>query len=405
MRPRTAAWPARLGIGRPALNKVLFVSYGAFDCNSAGHIAGFAGELKRRGLAVGVCGRDRIFNVHAFGPAPFEFFTVQDLSSDPKGVIGFDGRFEPARTAMICWTPRKLARQAVARVSRQHGVPYIVHLEDNEDHLSRLRFAAGRLGEEAEVKDRAERTALLYGAMGASIIEQRLAETLPPDLPSLLLEPGVDMGQFETPLAPHRRATLLRMAGATPEATVIVYPGNIHRANLDEMVELYRAVALLRERGREVVLIKTGQDDVSVAEPLGFDPRNHGVLTLGQVERPFLIELMKCADLFIQPGAPGPFNDFRLPSKLPEFLAVGRPVILPKANVGLRLRHGVDALLLERGTADEIMGLVDAVMADPSLAKRLGLNGQAFARRTYRWDRQGRKLADFLVGLHGSRPK
>ena len=398
-----AAGLRRLGIGRPALRKVLFVSYGSFDCNSAGHIAGFARELKGRGFAVGVCGRDRIGSVHAFGPAAFEFFTVQDLASDPKGVIGFDGRFEPERTAMVCWTPRKVARQATAKVSRLHGVPYIVHFEDNEDHLSRLRFADGRMGEEAEAKDHAERAVLLAGAMGASIIEQRLAETLPADLPTELLEPGVDMAPFESPLGPNRRATMLRLAGASPSSTVMVYPGNIHRANLDEMVELYRAVALLRERGRDVVLIKTGQDDVSVAEPLGFDPRNHGVLTLGQVERPFLIELMKCADLFIQPGAPGPFNDYRLPSKLPEFMAVGRPVILPKTNVGLRLRHGVDALLLERGTAEEMVGLVEAVMADPSLATRLGLNGQAFARRTYRWDRQGRKLAEFLVRLHRSR--
>ena len=403
MSPRTAAWPGRLGIGRPALNKVLFVSYGPFDCNSAGHIAGFAGELTGRGFAVGVCGRDRIYNVHAFGPAPFEFFTVQDLASDPRGVMGFDGRFEPERTAMVCWTPRKLARQAVAKVARLHGVPYIVHLEDNEDHLSRLRFAAGRMGEEAEAKDRAERTALLYGAMGASVIEQRLAETLPPDLPSVLLEPGVDMAQFEATLGPHRRATILRLAGASPEATVIVYPGNIHRVNVADMAGLYGAVRLLRERGREVVLIKTGKDDEQVSAAAGLGAQSPGVLTLGQVERSMLVDLLRCADVFVQPGAPGPFNDYRLPSKLPEFMATGRPMILPKTNVGLRLRHGVDALLLERGTAEEIIGLVEAVMADPALALRLGRNGQAFARRTYRWDRQGRKLADFLVGLHRSR--
>ncbi len=390
----------RLGRG-PSLNKVIFVSYGAFDCNSAGHIAGFARELIGRGLKVGVCGRDQILNVHAFGPAPFEFFTLQELTRDPEGVIGFDGRFEPARTAMVCWTPRKTSRRVVAKVARQHGVPYVVHFEDNEDHLSELRFAA--LRDDTAQTDRTERAALLEGAMGATIIEGRLKEVLPPGLPSLLLEPGVEFGQFETPLGPYRRATILRMAGASPDASVIVYPGNIHRANLDEMVELYRAMALLRERGRQVVLLKTGHDDVSPAEPLGFDPRNVGVVSLGQVERPFLIELLKCADLFVQPGAPGPFNDYRLPSKLPEFMAVGRPIILPKTNVGLRLRHGVDALLLERGTADEIAGLVEAVLADPSLATRLALNAQAFARKTYRWDRQGRKLADFLARLHRSR--
>ena len=108
---------------------------------------------------------------------------------------------------------------------------------------------------------------------------------------------------------------------------------------------------------------------------------------------------MKCADLFVQPGAPGAFNDFRLPSKLPEFLAVGRPVVLPAANVGLRLRDGEQALLLRTGAPEEIAAKVEALLADPALAARLGRAGQAFARDAWRWDVQGRKLADLLERL------
>ena len=74
--------------------------------------------------------------------------------------------------------------------------------------------------------------------------------------------------------------------------------------------------------------------------------RERGIVTLGRVDRPFLIDLLKSADVFVQPGRPGPFNDYRLPSKLPEFMAVGRPIILPATNVGLRLRPGVEAMLL-----------------------------------------------------------
>ena len=73
------------------------------------------------------------------------------------------------------------------------------------------------------------------------------------------------------------------------------------------------------------------------------------MIALGQVERRLLIDLLKSADLFVQPGRPGPFNDYRLPSKLPEFMAVGRPIVLPFANVGTRLRDGVDAMLLREG--------------------------------------------------------
>ncbi len=180
---------------------------------------------------------------------------------------------------------------------------------------------------------------------------------------------------------------------------MIVYPGNIHRANASEMTELYKAVRMVREKGRQLVLIKTGADDIDMAARLGFAPADAGILELGLVERPFLLDLIKCADLFVQPGSPGPFNDYRLPSKLPEFMAVGRPVLLPRTNVGLRLRHGRDALRLEIGSPEEIAAGVETVLSDPKMAAELGRNAQAFARRTYVWSRQGEKLLGFLREL------
>jgi glycosyltransferase involved in cell wall biosynthesis len=373
----------------PALEKVVFVGYGPFDCNSGGHIAGFAGELARLGYAVGVAGRDGVAGAYAFGPPAFEMFTLQDLARDPIGTIGFDGTFAPERTMLVCWTPRKASRRAVVKARRKRPIPYVVHFEDNEELLSGLRTGA-------EDDDPEDRRAFVAGAAGATLIEPRLGELLPPGLPSLVLEPGVDFGLFGAPLPPHRRATLLRAAGVAPDAAVLVYPGNIHRANQEEMFALYRALKLLNGRGRRLALIKTGKDDPGITGGLGFDPAEAGVVEMGVVPRPFLVELLKCADLFVQPGAPGPFNDYRLPSKVPEFMAVGRPLVLPAANVGLRLRDGVDALLLRRGTPDEIAARVAAILDDPALAARLAGNAQAFARRTWRWDVQGRKLARFL---------
>src|SRR4051812_30022541 len=99
----------------PAPTKVVFVSYGPFDCNSGGHIAGFASELTRLGLAVAVCAREPIGGAYAFGPPPFEFFNLDDLVADPAGVIGFDGTFDPAATMMIGWTPRKPVRRALTK--------------------------------------------------------------------------------------------------------------------------------------------------------------------------------------------------------------------------------------------------------------------------------------------------
>ena len=139
------------------LKKAVFVCYGGFDCNSAGHIAGFAAELARHGLAVAVCGRDHVLEAYAFGPPAFEFFTLGDLRRDPHGVIGFDGAVDAAATVMICWTPRKASRVPTLKVARALGVPYIVHFEDNEDHLSALRFGEDAAAAASSPKRRALR--------------------------------------------------------------------------------------------------------------------------------------------------------------------------------------------------------------------------------------------------------
>ena len=60
------------------------------------------------------------------------------------------------------------------------------------------------------------------------------------------------------------------------------------------------------------------------------------------------------ADVLVQPGRLDDFNGYRFPSKLPEFFAMGRPVILPATNIGLRIEDGKDALLAYRGDAIEL---------------------------------------------------
>ena len=176
---------------------------------------------------------------------------------------------------------------------------------------------------------------------------------------------------------------------------MLVYPGNVHRANLEEVGRLYDAVVLLRGRGCDVALVRTGTDHVKSKE-LSHKGKVAGVTALGQVARPFLIELMKAADIFVQPGTPGPFNDFRLPSKLPEFMAVGRPIVLPATNVGTRMRHGEDALLLREGSAEEIAAAVERILSDSELAARLASNARAFAAANFDWEKQAGKLEVFL---------
>ena len=101
------------------------------------------------------------------------------------------------------------------------------------------------------------------------------------------------------------------------------------------------------------------------------------------------------ADAYVQPGAPGDFNRYRLPSKLPEFLAMGRPVVLPACNLGNELTDRENAMLLREGDALEIAARLEELMDDRELAGRLGRGARQFALEHLSWPRNAERLADF----------
>jgi glycosyltransferase involved in cell wall biosynthesis len=268
------------------------------------------------------------------------------------------------------FTPRAPVRNLTLDLVRRWGCRYVVHLEDNELAVQ----AAVTTGYDA-----ASVRAFLDHAAGVTTVIERLLEVKPDHLPSAVIWPGYDRRLDVDTRSPEAvRADV----GLEKDELAIVYPGNVHEANVEEVRSLYQAVELMRAAGRDLVLVKSGWTDVSSSRL----PRlGHGLRDVGWIARERVFELLRAADILIQPGAPGPFNDYRFPSKLPEFLASARPVVLPRTNVGLHLENGVEAMLLERGDSDEISEKVSLLADDPELRRTLGERGRAFALRELQW--------------------
>src|SRR5262249_55870210 len=161
----------------------------------------------------------------------------------------------------------------------------------------------------------------------------------------------IDSERFRPDLVPPATREAL---GLDEDDFVLVYHGTVHYANGHEMLSLYLAVKLLQRRGRPVRLVRLGDTNIAGPDPRAFRALMDGVVELGTVPWREIAAHLALADAFVQPGAPDDFNRYRLPSKLPEFLAMGRPVVLPHCNIGNDLADGENALLLERGDADEI---------------------------------------------------
>ena len=362
---------------------ILFVNYGDFTTNSLNHIAGFANALCLRGHACTVAvpgGKDSFAAVREplFTPA-----TYAELLLKPAAFP--DGR--PA-DLIHAWTPREGVRKFVLAYQTRAAARLIVHLEDNEEHL--LEAWTGR--PLAELRDRLDAELLdaqqaglphpvryrnlLRLADGVTVIVDALRRFVPAGPPVQLLPPGVDFTLYQPQ---PRDPALVRELGLRGYEKVLVYTGSRTFANEPEIRDLYAAVRLLNQQGRPTRLVRTGFNSPEFEAGFAADFKDV-VIDLGFVDKARLPRLLALADVLVQPGRPGPFNDCRLPSKLPEFLAMARPVVLPATNVAALMTDGHDALFLRTGTPEEIAAACGRVFADADLAERLGRGALAFAR-------------------------
>jgi glycosyltransferase involved in cell wall biosynthesis len=418
---RALAWSDRVQAGRPVRDiapkpappvgaerrpivNVVLVSHCDFTGNSALHVYAVASELYARGRSPVVVVPENAESVDDVGRPPFPVMTYREARA---GALAFpDGR---GPDLVHAFTPREIVRRLTVDLVRMYGCRYIVHLEDNEDAV--VSAELGGVGVEAlrrlpvPVLDRVigpRRFNPLRGqrfvehAAGVTVVVERLLELVPPHLPRAVVGAGFD----EAVLSPRRPRDEVRAElRLSPGDVAIVYTGNIHRVNLEDVRSLYAAVAALRRDGQPVVLVRTGW---SSPETVDLPQLGDGLRELGWVPRSAIPELLAAADVLVQPGGPGVFNDYRFPSKLPEFLAAGKPVVLPRTNVGLELRDGEDALVIERGDADEIRDAVVRLAADPGLRRRIGESGRAFALRELGWTRSVDRVEELYDEIAGA---
>jgi glycosyltransferase involved in cell wall biosynthesis len=366
---------------------VLLVSHCDFAGNSALHVYSVATQLAKRGFAPTVCVPANQDTVLAVGTPSFPVLTYHQVLAAARSN-------SPAFDLVHAWTPREHVRKLTLEVAALARCPYIVHLEDNERVLTGDEFP-GLSYEDlrrlpAPVLDRLispwrahplRDTPFLEGAAGMTVIVEALLAFRPAATPAVVLWPG-----FDEQIVDSRRDgwALRRKLAPSPDTVLVLYTGNIHQSNAREVESLYLAVLLLRRAGVPARLIKTGWNLASLESLEGLD-LSDCVTDLGFVSRERVGELLAIADVLVQPGSPNDFNDYRFPSKLPDFLASGKPVILPRTNIGLHLRDGVEALLLDRGDPGEIVDKVLMLLREPALAARLGEAGRAFARTHLTW--------------------
>lgn len=378
---------------------ILFVNHHSLDSNSGIHIFNLANQLIRFGVDCSVCVPGDKESVANVGTPLFKVFDFNELIQK-KQLHHID--------LIHAWTPREIVRKMTEQLAEQYHCPYVVHLEDNEDALlqaqtglpiSQLRdreFLRRRHIIRPHMADPIRYREFLSASQGVSVIMDTLLEFSPAGKPCQVIWAGYD-DQLDWEQAPD--IDFRDALGIDGAEYIIVYTGNVHQANHREVFSLYLAVGLLNRRGIRTRLVRTGRNFIPLTDEDTWNEFKGHVIELGVLPRRELPRLLSIADVLVQPGRSDIFNDYRFPSKLPEYLASGKPVLLPAANIGRFLQDGEECILLKEGTAIELASLLEKILPDRELRLKLGTAGQQFAERNLRWYISAQKLHTFYLEL------
>jgi glycosyltransferase involved in cell wall biosynthesis len=377
------------------VSNILFALYHDFSANSAVHVHNFANQLAALGHSTAVAIPEDTDRGAGLGEQNYSIERFDQVAGDWSHVFanGHPPDFVHA------WTPRENVRLFCEKLAGLCDFSLFVHLEDNEELILEVnlgtpfhKLASSRSAEFPQnLSHPRHYRAFIASADGVTMIMDRLEYFVPPEIPKLVLWPGAAEELF---FPRPRDPQLLEQLGIANGTIVLCYTGNVHSANSRDVRSLYLAAAILDREGTPARLIRTGRDFCSFLGP--DEEWAHRVsIGLGHVSYREIPALLGLADVLVQPGADNTFNEFRLPGKLPEFFAMGRPVIVPRTNVGRFVRHGEDAWVLDKVDALAIADAVLQLRANKALSDRLAAGATAFGREYFDWKKNACALASF----------
>jgi glycosyltransferase involved in cell wall biosynthesis len=217
-----------------------------------------------------------------------------------------------------------------------------------------------------------------------------------PGSSTLLVPILVDVAEFE-------RAA----AAITPTPNMILFAGNLD--HVGEVERLLRVFVPLHARHPATRLTILGEDYGTgrrvelehTAEALGVAD---SVDFAGLVSRHDMPTRLAGASVLVLPRAAGAFSTAGLPTKLAEYLATGRPVVVAAVgDIPAYLRDGLDAYVIPPDDETAFQSALERVIEYPSEAAAVGRQGQQCAQRHFDYRLHGRRIAGFLAGVRACR--
>ncbi len=389
---------------------IIYVLYETFKSNSAIHVHNFANAfaLKDHECVIAVPKQKESAEKYIGGEILYKALNFSDTLK-PNYTFP-DGR---GADIIHAWTPRENVRKHCSLLKEKYPLAkLIVHLEDNEEVLlsNDIPMTINELIQlpENEIdhivpekRSHPEKyKTFLKESDGITIIMDTLADFVPENKDYIILWPIIDCDRFRPAEAgQHLRLQL----GISENETVLCYTGNVHSGNAREVRSLYLAVALANREGTPARLIRTGKDYCDFLGENG-DWAHEYSIELGVINSKDIPEYLALSDILIQPGSENIFNNYRLPSKIPEYLAMGKPVAVPNTNIGRFLKDREEVILLQKGDSLEILDVIKMIKGNRILTEKISSGGRKYAMENFNRDKNSERLEFFYEKIMNDKP-
>ena len=197
----------------------------------------------------------------------------------------------------------------------------------------------------------------------------------------LYLPPGADPSAIRDTAIVDARVK----CGIETPGMLIGYLGNIYQRDADLLFETLQLL-----KSKETRLLMVGDPGCQV--PAAVKER---VTITGRLPFEKMVDHLSACDVLALPLSDTIANRGRWPSKVNEYVAVGRPTVACDVGDVAALLRDNDIGLLVRPDSREFAARLDELLADPLRAKAMGDRAREIARTTYSQDAVAEKLETF----------
>jgi glycosyltransferase involved in cell wall biosynthesis len=214
-----------------------------------------------------------------------------------------------------------------------------------------------------------------------------------PNVPVHLLYPGANLDMF----SPEIEGTTVDRELGLEDHKVLVYTGTMSLEIFSWFMEVLSQVI---KKYPEIVLVLVGEDRFRVAAERLANEKGltENYYLIGQSPYADIPNYLAAADILLQHSL-DQANVLRLPAKLPEYLAMGKPVITFAEGIGESFEDGVHVRKLRSKDPSEAATHVIDILGNPVIQNKLGAAARELACKRFEWSKNSAWLTQIYAQI------